>query len=233
MGPPNKKGSANLSKLLNNLQVCKMKNIKAIIFDLGGVILNIDYDLTIKEFEKLGVHNSTSYYSKNEQKTLFDDLETGKISEKKFINTIKLKTTNANEYQIKYAWNKMLLDLPLERILFIKSIMNNYQTFLLSNTNSIHISCFKNSLSESNWQLFKSAFNKIYFSYEIGMRKPSVKIFEHVLKENKLYAENVLFIDDSTQHINTAKKIGIVTHHLKDSEELITILTDKFQLERH
>ena len=65
------------------------------------------------------------------------------------------------------------------------------------------------------------------------MRKPSVKIFEHVLKENKLYAENVLFIDDSTQHINTAKKIGIVTHHLKDSEELITILTDKFQLERH
>ena len=112
-----------------------MKNIKAIIFDLGGVILNIDYDLTIKEFEKLGVLNSTSYYSKNEQKKIFNDLEIGKISEKEFINNVKLKTNNANENQIKNAWNKMLLDLPLDRLIFIKSIMYNYQTFLLSNTN--------------------------------------------------------------------------------------------------
>jgi len=210
-----------------------MKNIKAIIFDLGGVILNIDYDLTIKEFEKLGVLNSTSYYSKNEQKKIFNDLEIGKISEKEFINAVKLKTNNANENQIKHAWNKMLLNLPLEKLIFIKSIMCNYQTFLLSNTNSIHISCFKNSLSETEWKLFESAFNKIYFSYKIGMRKPSVKIFEYVLKENYLKAKNVLFIDDSIQHINAAQKIGIVTHHLKDSEDLITILTDKFQLKLH
>lgn len=210
-----------------------MKNIKAIIFDLGGVILNIDYDLTIKEFEKLGVLNSTSYYSKSEQKKLFNDLEIGKISEKEFISAVKLKTNNANENQIKHAWNKMLLNLPLERLLFIKSIMYNYQTFLLSNTNSIHISCFKNNLTETEWKIFESAFNKIYFSYKIGMRKPSVKIFEYVLKENHLQAKNVLFIDDSIQHINAAQKIGIVTHHLKDSEDLTTILTDKFQLKLH
>ena len=210
-----------------------MKNIKAIIFDLGGVILNIDYDLTIKEFEKIGVQNSTSYYSKSEQKKLFDDLETGKISEKEFIDSIKLKTNNASDDQIKNAWNKMLLNLPLERLLFVKSLMCKYQTFLLSNTNSIHISCFKNSLPKSKWILFKSSFNKIYFSYKIGMRKPTTKIFEHVLKDNHLQAENVLFIDDSIQHINAAKKIGIITHHLKDSEDLITILTDKFQLKPH
>lgn len=210
-----------------------MKNIKAIIFDLGGVILNIDYDLTIKEFEKIGVQNSTSYYSKSEQKKLFDDLETGKISEKEFIDSVKLKTNNASDDQIKNAWNKMILNLPLERLLFIKSMMCNYQTFLLSNTNSIHISCFKNGLGASEWKLFESVFNKIYFSYEIGMRKPSAKIFEYVLKDNHLQAENVLFIDDSIQHINAAKKIGIITHHLKDNEDLITILTDKFQLKPH
>lgn len=210
-----------------------MKNIKAIIFDLGGVILNIDYDLTVKEFEKLGVLNSASYYSKGEQKKLFDDLETGKISEKEFIDSIKLKTNNANANQIKYAWNKMLLNLPLERLLSIKRMMCKYQTFLLSNTNSIHISCFKKGLDVSEWKLFESVFNKIYFSYEIGMRKPSNKIFEYVLKDNHLQAENVLFIDDSIQHINAAKKIGIITHHLKDSEDLTTILTDKFQLKPH
>ena len=210
-----------------------MKNIKAIIFDLGGVILNIDYNLTIKEFEKLGILNSTSYYSKKKQKKLFDDLETGKIKDKEFINTIKLKTNNASDHQIKNAWNKMLLDLPIKRVIHIKSIMKNYQTFLLSNTNYIHISFFKNSLSESEWKLFEGAFNKIYFSYEMGMRKPSVKIFEYVLKENHLHAENVLFIDDSIQHINAAKTIGIIAHHLKDSEDLITILTDKFQLKPH
>tara|TARA_B100000674_G_scaffold52546_1_gene36314 strand:+ start:1905 stop:2606 length:702 start_codon:yes stop_codon:yes gene_type:complete len=233
MGPPNKKGIANLSKLLNNLQVCKMKNIKAIIFDLGGVILNINYTLTIKEFEKLGILNSTSYYSKNKQKKIFDDLETGKISEKEFINTIKLKTIHASEHQIKNAWNKMLLDLPIKRVIIIKNMMKNYQTFLLSNTNYIHISFFKNSLSESEWKLFESAFHKIYFSYKIGMRKPSVKVFQYVLKENHLQPGNVLFIDDSIQHINAAKTIGIITHHLKDSEDLITILTDKFQLKPH
>jgi len=210
-----------------------MKNIKAIIFDLGGVILNIDYDLTIKEFEKIGVQNSTSYYSKSEQKKLFDDLETGKISEKEFIKTVKLKTKNARDDQIKHAWNKMLLNLPLERLLFVKSIMCKYQTFLLSNTNSIHISYFKNSLAKTEWILFKSCFNKIYFSYKIGMRKPSIKIFEYVLKENHLQPENVLFVDDSIQHVNAAKTIGIITHHLKGNEDLITILTDKFQLKPH
>ena len=210
-----------------------MKNIKAIIFDLGGVILNIDYDLTVKEFEKLGVLNSASYYSKGEQKKLFDDLETGKISEKEFIDSVKLKTNNANANQIKYAWNKMLLNLPLERLLSIKRMMCKYQTFLLSNTNSIHISSFKKGLDVSEWKLFESVFNKIYFSYEIGMRKPSNKIFEYVLKDNHLQAKNVLFIDDSIQHINAAKKIGIITHHLKDSEDLTTILTDKFQLKHH
>ena len=210
-----------------------MKNIKAIIFDLGGVILNIDYDLTVKEFEKLGVLNSASYYSKGEQKKIFDDLETGKISEKEFIDSIKLKTNNANANQIKYAWNKMLLNLPLERLLSIKRMMCKYQTFLLSNTNSIHISSFKKGLDVSEWKLFESVFNKIYFSYEIGMRKPSNKIFEYVLKDNHLQAENVLFIDDSIQHINAAEKIGIITHHLKDNEDLTTILTDKFQLKPH
>ena len=210
-----------------------MKNIKAIIFDLGGVLLNIDYDLTIKEFEKLGVFNSASYYSKSDQKKLFDDLETGKISEKEFIDSVKLKTNNASDNQIKYAWNKMLLNLPIERLLFINNLMSKYQTFLLSNTNSIHISNFKNSLAKHEWILFKSSFNKIYFSYEIGMRKPSIKIFEYVLQENRLQAKNVLFIDDSIQHINAANKIGIITHHLKNSEDLKTILSDKFQLKLH
>ena len=112
-------------------------------------------------------------------------------------------------------------------------MMSNYQTFLLSNTNSIHISFLKNRLDLCKWKLFKSVFNKIYFSYEIGMRKPSNNIFEHVLKDNHLQAENVLFIDDSIQHINAANEIGIITHHLKDNQDLITILTDKFQLKPH
>ena len=89
-----------------------MKNIKAIIFDLGGVILNIDYNLTVKEFEKLGVLNSASYYSKSEQKKLFDDLETGKISEKEFIDSIKQSFYRSTYLQ---GW---------------KMISNNYLSFL-------------------------------------------------------------------------------------------------------
>jgi HAD superfamily hydrolase (TIGR01509 family) len=203
-----------------------MKKCKTIIFDLGAVILNINYQNTIDEFTKLGVNNAATLYSKKVQTNLFNQIETGMISSNEFLKALQKETKNANINQVEKAWNAMLLDLPEERVQLIKKLKNNHPIYLLSNTNAIHIDAFKKQLGNKKWLSFCKLFDKMYLSHELGLRKPDVKIFEYILKEQKLKAEEVFFIDDSPQHIASAKKIGIHCHHLLDDEDIITLFPD-------
>ena len=200
-----------------------MKNIKSIIFDLGGVLLNISYQNAIEEFEKLGIENSSVFYSKKLQTNIFNLLETGEISENEFVKVIKKSCKSVTRKQIIFAWNSMLLDLPKYRTNLLNNLREEYQLFLLSNTNSIHIKEFKSRLGEEKYLEFYNLFDKIYYSHEIGIRKPHSEAFHLVLDENNLKEKEVLFIDDSPQHIKRAKKLGIHTYHLKDNEEITTV----------
>ena len=206
-----------------------MKNAKAIIFDLGGVILNIDYKLTIAEFEKLGVKNADSFYSKKVQDPIFDKLEAGAISPKEFLEQLQKECDNASIELVENAWNAMLLDLPQSRLNYIKTLKNNYQIFLLSNTNAIHIRAFKNKIGAEKWKAFSSVFDKMYLSHEIGFRKPDKEAFQIILEENNLKPNEVFFIDDSPQHIETAKGLGINCHYLLDREDITTLFPDTIQ----
>ena len=203
-----------------------MKKYKTIIFDLGAVILNISYENTINALTKLGVKNAENFYSKKVQTELFNKIETGKISNMEFLKELQKETKNANIKQVKMAWNSMLLDLPEERLKTIKKLKDNHKVFLLSNTNSIHINALKEQLGNKKWIAFCELFDKMYLSHELGLRKPDVKIFEHILNEQKLKAEEVFFVDDSPQHIISAKKIGISCHHLLDNENVISLFPD-------
>ena len=203
-----------------------MKNIKTIIFDLGAVLLSINYKLTITEFAKLGVKNADSFYSKEVQKNLFNELETGKISADSFLKLLQKETENASKNEVRIAWNAMLLALPKERIELLKKLKKDFPIYLLSNTNSIHISEFRKKIGESKYQEFYNLFDKVYYSHEIGFRKPNKEIFQLILDENNLNADEVLFIDDSPQHIEGAKNLGIKTYHLEDGEEVTTLFPD-------
>ena len=203
-----------------------MKKCKAIIFDLGAVILNINYQNTIDEFTKLGVNNAATFYSKKVQTNLFNQIETGMISSNEFLKALQKETKNANINQVEKAWNAMLLDLPDERIQLIEKLKNNYSIYLLSNTNAIHIDAIKKQLGKRKWLAFCKLFDKMYLSHELGLRKPDVKIFEYILNEQKLKAEEVFFIDDSPQHIASAKKTGIHCHHLLDDENITDLFPD-------
>ncbi len=206
-----------------------MKNISAIIFDLGGVILNINYQNTIEKFKKLGIQNPNYFYSKKTQTDIFNQIEKGEISKKAFLLKLQKETIGANIKQIENAWNSMLLNLPKQRVDFLKRIRKKYPIFLLSNTNAIHIAEFKKKLGSTHYNKFYNLFEKVYYSHKIGYRKPHAKIFQLLLTENKLSADEVLFIDDSIQHIKSAKKIGIKTHHLQDNEEITTLFPDIIQ----
>ena len=210
-----------------------MKKIKSIIFDLGGVFLNISYQNTINEFEKLGIENSSSFYSKKFQSNIFNLLETGKISEDKFVSEIKKNCKNATKKEIIFAWNQMLLDLPEDRIPLLKKLKTEYNIYLLSNTNLIHITELKRKFGEKKYSEFYSLFDKVYYSHQIGYKKPNSEAFQLILEENKLNMEEVLFIDDSTHHIEGAKKLGINCYHLKDGEDVISLFPDIILSKHH
>ncbi len=207
------------------------KKIKNIIFDFGGVILNIDYQLTIDAFKEIGMDNFEKAYSQASQIHLFDNLEKGLISPKQFRDGIRIASgLDLSDEKIDYAWNKIILDLPESRIDLLMKIKNNYNCFLLSNTNIIHYELYIKQLHKFGLQNFDEIFRKTYFSFEMGMRKPDSEIFEFVLNQQQLIANETLFIDDSIQHIETANKLGINTYHLQKGSDITELFNKNNQL---
>jgi putative hydrolase of the HAD superfamily len=187
-----------------------------IILDFGGVIYNINYHLSVVEFEKLGFEKFDEWYSQAKQHDLFDSLETGKVSELEFYNEVrKISGIEIKNTEIELAWNSLLIDLPISRIELLKQLSKRYELYLLSNTNFIHARAFKNSIDEEiGWNAFAKNFKQVYLSHEINKRKPDTNTFEFVIETNKLNRDKTLFVDDSKQHIEGAKKTGIDTYFL-------------------
>ena len=198
-------------------------NYKNIIFDLGGVLINLNYSLTADAFTQLGIKEFHDLFSQAKQTDLFDLYEKGLISSTEFRKRVKkLLNTTISDEKIDNAWNAMLLDFPVERLEFLKKVKSKHRTFLLSNTNDIHIQKINQDLQQHHAIAdLSNHFEKVYLSYEINMRKPDAEIFEFVLKENGLLAHETLFIDDSAQHIATAKQLGIHTYWLDTKKETI------------
>ena len=212
-----------------------MNEIKSIIFDLGGVILNLDYSKTVDEFKKIGVLHFKELYSQKKQTLVFDDFEKGKIQPEEFISSLKSsENLKIKEIDFINAWNAMLLEIPIEKLEFIYGLKKNYKIFLLSNTNEIHINKFESNLKKNNMlELFYKCFDKIYYSSRMGKRKPDENCFKQVLEENGLMANKTLFIDDSIQHIQSAKVAGLKTFHLEKNRSIIDLVPDIIQSRLH
>ncbi len=196
--------------------------IRNIIFDLGGVILNLDPAATLKAFEELGAADFEKQYTTIRQTGCFDDFDCGRISEKEFRDHLKkLLPEQTSDETIDKAWNAMLLDLPKERLELLKSLGKKYRLFLLSNTNEIHVTAFSAYLQKQfGFSDFSDYFERWYYSCRIGKRKPDAEAFQYVLNENGLVAEETFFIDDSPQHIEGAKKIGIIAYLLPAGKDI-------------
>tara|TARA_B110000902_G_scaffold135197_1_gene156773 strand:- start:43 stop:684 length:642 start_codon:yes stop_codon:yes gene_type:complete len=212
-----------------------MNKIKNIIFDLGGVILNLDYTKTVDEFKKIGLLNFQDLYSQKMQNILFDDFEKGEVSSAEFISyLIDSENLKIKEIDFINAWNAMLLEIPIKKLEFINSLKKDYKVFLLSNTNEIHICKFEDDLKKNNMlNQFYKCFDKVYYSSRMGKRKPDENCFKQVLEENQLVPQQTLFIDDSVQHIKGAKRIGIETFHLKKNKSIIDLVPDIIQSKLH
>jgi putative hydrolase of the HAD superfamily len=202
--------------------------IKNIIFDLGGVIINLDLQRTITEFNKISNVPFEELYSQSKQISLFNDFDKGLISDYDFFMQLKkeIRHTGSDEELLK-AWNSMLLDVPQKRLDLLVKVKQKYNTYLLSNTCEPHIAAFESDLYQTHGvKNFNDYFDKVYYSCRMGMRKPDAEIFQRVLDENELKAEETVFIDDSEQHVKGAGTVGIKAYLLPKNMEVGELLKE-------
>lgn len=192
----------------------KMEKFKNIIFDYGNVIFAIDFKLAQKAIAQLGVSNVQEFYAHKGHTQLFDDFETGMITSTEFRDGIRKAADNflLSNQAIDDAWNSLLLGISGNNHQVLLEVKQKYRSFLLSNNNQIHYDWIMDYLKrEFNLNNYDDYFEKAYFSQQTGMRKPDPAIFEMVLRENNLNPSETLFIDDSPQHLEGAKEVGLNT----------------------
>ncbi|MDP1620896.1 MAG: HAD family phosphatase [Bacteroidales bacterium] len=203
------------------------ESIKNIIFDFGGVILNIDVKLTERAFVDLGLKKIDKGQSLRDSAYLFDKIETGAMSPGQFRDELrKFFIDPVTDDQLDAVWNALLLDIPEARIRLLETLRKDYRIFLLSNTNEIHYMKYLENLREQyGYADFDALFEKAYFSFRIGLKKPSPEIFSHVLSESMLKPSETLFIDDTFIHVEAAGRAGIEAYHLdiEDGENITAL----------
>jgi HAD superfamily hydrolase (TIGR01509 family) len=198
---------------------------KHIIFDLGGVLINLDYNKTTAAFKELGIENFENLFSQFKADELFTKLETGKVSEEHFYQVMSVVCRRGtNQEQIRDAWDAMLLDFREKSLEFLIPLAQKYPLYLLSNTNSIHHTAFNRTLlKQTGKTTLDGYFIKSYYSHLIGKRKPSPETYRFVLEDAGISAGETLFIDDSINNIEAAAALGLKTHQLKAGETIETL----------
>lgn len=210
-----------------------MQNIKNIIFDYGNVIFEIDFKRAQNALSQLGIQNIDAFFAHKGHNDLFNNFETGAISSAEFRQGIR---TAANNYeitdeQIDNAWNSLLIGVPENVHDVLRKVKQRYRTFLLSNTNDIHYTWILKYLKERfDLENNDTLFEKAYYSQLMKLRKPDVMIFHQVISENNLKPEETLFIDDSPQHLEGARKAGLNTLLISEHPSKLQEVLEKIGL---
>jgi len=197
--------------------------IDTIIFDFGDIFINLEKEAQIEAFKKLGLNEP------NEELIEMNDLfEKGKISELQFIEAFHKFIPNASVEEIREAWNTIIGEFPLYRLEFLQLLSHKYRLFLLTNTDEIHISRFEHNVGVSFFSDFYQCFEKVYYSYEMGMRKPDASIYSYIVNKHDLSPKRTLFVDDKKTNTDAAASIGLHVWNLKvGQEDVVDLFTQK------
>jgi putative hydrolase of the HAD superfamily len=196
--------------------------INTIIFDFGDIFINLDKQAPIEALKKLGLKEWN-----NDLDQLNIQFEKGQISKDDFVLGFQKQIPNASIEEILAAWNAVLLDFPLRRLEFLQKLSKKYRLFLLSNTDSIHIDTFEKENGVSFYSDFYQCFEKVYFSFEMGMRKPDLEIFNCLIKNHELLPKKTLFVDDKKENTDAALALGLNVWNLQVGQEDVVELFQK------
>ncbi len=194
----------------------ELSSIQNLVFDFGGVILDLYPERTHSAFATIGGISQAKARDLVLSSPFFDQYEKGLMSDNEFREAIRdLLGRRLSDEQIDEAWNAMLGDIPLERLELLRKLRGTYRLFLLSNTNDIHLRSFTKTVNKvSGEENLGAFFDEAFYSHLLKMRKPDGEIFDHVLLKHGLNPSETLFLDDNTYNIEAAGKAGMQTFHV-------------------
>ena len=199
--------------------------LDTIIFDLGGVVVNLDINRTINAFKNLGISNVEHWIKPGLHTDIFLQLEVGEISEDEFYRGIrKLTGVEVSDSEIRSAWCAMLIDMPAERVKIIEELKKTHKVLLLSNTNSIHVNYFDGFAN--GYSSMSHLFHDVYYSFQMHDHKPNVSIFWSVIEKEELIPGKTLFIDDAEANVNAARSTGIRTQLVTPENQIEDIFSN-------
>jgi epoxide hydrolase-like predicted phosphatase len=205
--------------------ITAFSDIDAVVFDIGDVLVDISYDLTVSRFQALSNLDFQTVLGYSNQYEIFNQYERGELTTDDFIAQLKKHLReDVTDQQVIAAWNSMLVHFPSQKIDLLMRLKSQYRLFALSNINELHV----NEVNRSVKMLygvsqFSSYFEEAIYSNEVGMRKPEPRIYEHLIKKANTHPANILFIDDKLENIQAANNLGISTIHLTDRNKLVSI----------
>lgn len=198
----------------------KMKDLRNIVFDLGGVIIDLDRDQAVRRFEEIGVSDAEQLIDAYEQKGVFLELENGTIGVDEFCTKLSDHVGRFLSFQdIEWAWMGFIIDIPQYKLDYILKLREHYKVYLLSNTNPIIQGWARSESFTSAGFPITAYFDKMYTSYELGITKPSQKIFELMIKDSNMIPSETLFVDDGKSNIEIAQKLGFKTYMPENKED--------------
>jgi glucose-1-phosphatase len=210
---------------------CIMENkgnsIRNIIFDLGGVLIDLDISKTSLAFGKLDIKEPADAAEQERRSKIYSGLETGQISPHDFRTAIRdISTSAPTDDTINAAWNAMLMDFPENRKELLLHLGQEYRLFLLSNSNAIHYEYYAGRFKRDYGFEMDALFEKAYYSYKMHLKKPDPEIFLKVIEESGLRADETLFIDDSPENIKTAAIMGFKVHQINNRLDVTHLFSD-------
>lgn len=204
--------------------MAQQSNFKNILFDLGGVILDINVQATLKLFYELGFPSELMQIPNSMTTDIYYKYETGKISTEEFRNQIRLVSgVEISDQAFDEAWSAMLVHFPKERIDLLRVLSERYNLYMLSNTSALHVKVFEKMYLDTAGESIHKVFKKIYYSHEIGWYKPEPEAWEHVIKDAGIKPGETLFLDDNIHNIKASQELGFQAIHIHERTNLMNL----------
>jgi len=214
---------------LSNCQIKIVDNIKNIVFDFGGVIVDVSRTQAVKRFEEIGVDRADELLGVYKQDGIFLALEEGTLSRENFYAELRKPAgkNHITDEQIDYGWFGFILPIVQGRIDFLLELRKKYKLYLLSNTNPIIMGWARSSRFSPAGKPLDDYFDKLYLSYQLGVIKPDKRIFEKMIEDSGMNPAETLFVDDGQANIEAAAKLGFKTCRPKEGEDYRIFFNDK------
>ncbi|WP_080903683.1 HAD family phosphatase [Parabacteroides sp. Marseille-P3160] len=197
-----------------------MVGIKNIIFDLGGVIIDLEREQSVKRFIEIGVSDAETLLDPYEQKGIFLELENGSLTFPQFCDKLRAHTgKNISEEAISHAWKGFIMDVPAYKLEYLLELRKKYKLYLLSNTNPVIMDWARTPQFTPAGRPITDYFDKIYASYEIGITKPDPAIFEYMIRDAGLDPSESLFVDDGKRNVEVGEEFGFLTYQPFNKED--------------